>query len=309
MIMMPKVSVIIPNYNHSAFLVERIESVLNQSYGDFEVIILDDCSKDNSVEIIEKYRTHPKISHIVFNQINSGSTFQQWKKGIALAKGEWIWLAESDDVAESSFLETFNVFLTKYPEFVLFFCASHYIDEFGTRTNKVTWAEDISERNWQNDFYANGIVEIQEQFFYKNIIPNASAVIFKKEAVDKEVFEIISNMKFSGDWFFWIKLLESGNMAYTSKVLNYFRNHRFTTRALKSGKEEKKRYAEYFTVIRYIRDKYKLNWDVRKHDWILKEWCVRYKKINKSKYLLYNPYFPFLYNWSFLKMMIREKIK
>src|SRR6187549_2432119 len=96
------VSVIIPNYNHAKFLRQRLESVLNQSFRDFEVIILDDCSTDESFQVIEDYRAHPKVSHIVFNKENTGSTFIQWKKGIELAKGEWIWIAESDDWCELS---------------------------------------------------------------------------------------------------------------------------------------------------------------------------------------------------------------
>jgi glycosyltransferase involved in cell wall biosynthesis len=56
----PKVSVIIPNYNHAPYLTERIESVLNQAYQKFEVIILDDCLIDNSPDIIEKFYIHGK---------------------------------------------------------------------------------------------------------------------------------------------------------------------------------------------------------------------------------------------------------
>ncbi len=74
----PLVSVIIPNYNHALYLDERIQSVLNQSYGHFEVIILDDLSKDNSREVMEKYRDYPHVSHIVYNTENSGSTFKQY---------------------------------------------------------------------------------------------------------------------------------------------------------------------------------------------------------------------------------------
>ena len=74
------VSVIIPNYNHSAFLKERIQSVLNQTYSDFELIILDDCSSDKSRDIIESFRSNPKVSHIIYNDRNSGSTFRQWNK-------------------------------------------------------------------------------------------------------------------------------------------------------------------------------------------------------------------------------------
>jgi len=98
------VSVIIPNYNHSKFLRKRINSVLDQTFQKFEVIILDDCSSDNSKEIIEEYRFNNKISHIVYNDINSGSTFKQWEKGIQLAIGDLIWIAESDDWCEPNFL-------------------------------------------------------------------------------------------------------------------------------------------------------------------------------------------------------------
>jgi glycosyltransferase involved in cell wall biosynthesis len=73
--MNPIVSVIIPNYNHAPFLKERIESVLNQSFQDFEVILLDDCSTDNSRDIIEQYRHHPRVSNIIFNEQNTGNTF------------------------------------------------------------------------------------------------------------------------------------------------------------------------------------------------------------------------------------------
>ncbi|MFM7595916.1 MAG: glycosyltransferase family 2 protein [Flavobacteriales bacterium] len=93
------VSVIIPNYNHAPFLKERIDSVLNQSYSHVEVILLDDCSSDNSREIIEEYRRNEKVKHIVYNQKNSGNTFIQWQKGVELALGEWVWIAESDDRA------------------------------------------------------------------------------------------------------------------------------------------------------------------------------------------------------------------
>lgn len=83
----PLVSVIIPNYNHAQFLDERIQTVLNQTYQNFELIILDDKSTDNSLEVINKYKNDPHVSEIVVNEENSGSTFKQWHKGFELAKG------------------------------------------------------------------------------------------------------------------------------------------------------------------------------------------------------------------------------
>ena len=96
----PKLSVIVPNYNYARFLNARIGSILNQSFQDFELILLDDCSTDNSREVLECYRNNPHVSHIVFNEQNSGSPFIQWMKGIELARGEYIWIAEADDLAD-----------------------------------------------------------------------------------------------------------------------------------------------------------------------------------------------------------------
>ena len=100
----PLVSVIIPNYNHAPYLDERIRSIAGQSFQDFEIILLDDCSTDQSISILNKWAKHPKISHFIVNKQNSGSTFLQWEKGFSLAKGKYIWIAESDDVAHPDFL-------------------------------------------------------------------------------------------------------------------------------------------------------------------------------------------------------------
>ena len=88
------VSVIVPCYNHAPYLKQRIESILNQTYQNFELILLDDVSPDESGEILLSYKDHPKVSHCIINERNSGSTFHQWNKGIALAQGELIWIAE-----------------------------------------------------------------------------------------------------------------------------------------------------------------------------------------------------------------------
>ena len=73
---------------------------------DLELIILDDASTDNSKEIIERYRRQERVTHIIYNEVNSGSAFRQWRTGISLAKGDWVWIAESDDYCSSAFLET-----------------------------------------------------------------------------------------------------------------------------------------------------------------------------------------------------------
>ena len=75
------VSVIIPNYCHARYLKQRIDSVLAQTYSDIEVVLLDDCSTDSSREILESYRSHPRIKQIVYNDRNSGSAFAPfWRR-------------------------------------------------------------------------------------------------------------------------------------------------------------------------------------------------------------------------------------
>ena len=98
-----EVSVIIPNYNYARFLQQRIESVLAQTYTDYEIILLDDASTDDSVSILNHYSANPRVTHLEINSVNTGSPFAQWQKGISLSRGKYIWIAESDDAAECFF--------------------------------------------------------------------------------------------------------------------------------------------------------------------------------------------------------------
>lgn len=110
---------------------------MNQIFQDFELIILDDCSTDNSKEIIEMYRGNEKITQIIYNDANSGSTFLQWKKGIELAKGEYKWIAESDDYSHPQFLETvLKNFSEKRCSVV--YCQSDRVDENNIVTDWAT---------------------------------------------------------------------------------------------------------------------------------------------------------------------------
>ena len=125
----PLVSVIVPNYNHERFLQERIDSILNQSYTHFELIILDDCSTDNSMEVINQYKDEPRLKMVVKNEKNSGSPFNQWNKGIRLAQGDLIWIAESDDACSPDFLATMVKKHLEHPDAVIAFCRSQIIND------------------------------------------------------------------------------------------------------------------------------------------------------------------------------------
>ena len=100
---MPRVSIIVPNFNHEPYLAQRLDSIFGQVEQDFELIFLDDASTDRSLEVFERYADDPRV-RAVFNETNSGCPFVQWNRGFELARGEFVWLAESDDFAEPDFL-------------------------------------------------------------------------------------------------------------------------------------------------------------------------------------------------------------
>lgn len=217
----PLVSVIIPNYNHAQFLDERIQSVLNQTYQNFEVIILDDKSTDNSLEIINKYRDNPHISHIVVNDENSGSTFKQWYKGFDLAKGELIWIAESDDSCDPTMLETLVKGLVDNNA-VLAFCKSCKYDKDG---NKSFFEH---QKNLNEDISASGKDFIINYMIRHNSVANASSAVFNRE-VSMSLDKTYMGMRGEGDWLFWIELMEMGNIYFSNQALNYFRFHNTNT--------------------------------------------------------------------------------
>jgi glycosyltransferase involved in cell wall biosynthesis len=225
---MPKVSVIIPNYNHAVFLAQRIESVVNQTYQDFEVILMDDCSTDHSKTIIEQYRSHPKVSLIVYNDENTGSTFKQWEKGIGLSKGKYIWIAESDDWCENNLLEYLVSGIEKDENCVISYCQSYCVQD----ENKINW---ISHDHYLSEV-VDGVTFMKNRMLLHNPIYNASMVLWKREFFPRISAEF-KNYKLCGDWFFWMDLCRQGKVHISGRLLNYFRKHEndVSGKAMKSG--------------------------------------------------------------------------
>lgn len=177
---MPKVSVIIPNYNHARFLDKRIQSVLNQTYQDFEVIYLDDASTDNSNQVFTKFAGDKRVQAI-YNESNSGSPFKQWNKGIRLAQGDYIWIAESDDYADKHLLAQLVNRLDNNPMVGLVYCQSWIIDEYdNTAYTSKEWIYFSDKKRWDDDFIDIGKNECGRYLLFENTIPNASAVLIRR---------------------------------------------------------------------------------------------------------------------------------
>jgi len=248
------VSVIVPNYNHSGYLKKRLESVYLQSYQNFEVILLDDASSDNSLEILNEYRDHPRTNTLLVADSNSGSPFVQWKKGIEKAKGDLIWIAESDDFAHLDLLKTLVQPFLIDKEVVLSYSQSNIVDETGfILRNNDEWTHRLGKLRWRDKFVNDGKSEVRNFMVHKNTIPNASAVIFKKSALPKLEGDLLQ-MKMVGDWYIWCSVLQKGKIAYTPECLNFFRITSQATRYHDTLDKKKKRIVEGIILLNGIKE-------------------------------------------------------
>ena len=267
----PLVSVIIPGYNHAPFLQERIESVLGQTYPHIEVIMLDDASGDESAEIMQSYAQHKHVSHVIINKENSGNTFLQWQKGLAQAQGEYVWIAESDDVAHTNFLTALMEPLIKTPDAVMAFSWSTMIDEHG---KPLPYSWDETKR-----FCAPGVYDSRpfclQRMMFKNLMYNASMVVFRKECA-ANVNPQFMQYRHSGDWLFWFDIARQGKICEVPQKLNSFRQHanKVSNEAL-----QKADLAEICAIQQYVAQTLQLN----NYQWR----CLRgrqSKRLNKSQY-------------------------
>ena len=242
----PLVSVIVPNYNHSSFLRERINSILSQTYKNFEIIILDDHSTDDSASVIESFSGNPYVKQIVYNETNSGSPFIQWQKGFGLAQGSFIWIAESDDFCEPDLLQTLVSISNNNPDCVLLFCKSCQVDEKGNKVGEFSMQHGI------DSFVLPGRQFIRRHLRDHNIIINASSAIFKKEALGS-VEKTFMSFKGCGDWVFWSEIAVQGPVAYCNRYMNYYRV--YSNNTTESLKVKGTGVVETYQTVRLFRDK------------------------------------------------------
>lgn len=248
----PKVSIVIPNFNHARFLKRRIESVLQQSFQDFELILLDDGSTDGSRSILSQYSGDPRV-RIQFNEMNSGSTFKQWNKGVQLARGGYVWIAESDDYADERLLARLVAVLDDEPAVTFAYCRSVRVTEDDQYIGfSDFYLNQLDEHRWEKDFCVDGGEECRNYFVLMNLVPNASAVVFRKS-----VFECVGgadeSLRLCGDWKLWAAMALLGKMAYLSETLNYYRFHETSVRSRSS--REGFDVTERLLVVRWISDR------------------------------------------------------
>lgn len=233
-----KITVIIPNYNYSKYLKERINSIVNQTYHPSEIVFLDDASSDDSVSIAQEILSQTQIPYkIITNKTNNG-VYKQWLKGIGEAQSDYIWIAEADDTCNPEFL---NLLINAISDenVVLSYCQSQVIDENGhiIRNTNLFHTDALDPNKWKSDYKEIGVREVVDYFFYRNSIPNVSACLIKRSFVTG-IEDMLCKFKGCGDWLLYSYLLSQGDVSFVAEPLNSFRRHSSGVTRSKGKSEE-----------------------------------------------------------------------
>ena len=199
---MPKVSVVLPTYNGSFFLAEAIESVLAQTWKDFELIIIDDASTDNTATIASQY-VDPRI-RIIQNPHNL-RLVDTLNKGIALAQGPYIARMDQDDISLPKRLEQQVAFMDSHPEVGI--CGS--------------WIEVFGFRNYIERYPSNSN-EIKAKLFVQNQLAHPS-VMLRKEHLDAYGLRYDPAFQYVEDYDLWQRASRHFGLCNLPQVLLRYR--------------------------------------------------------------------------------------
>jgi O-antigen biosynthesis protein len=251
-----RVSVVVPTYNYAEFMLARLNSIINQGYPIYEIIVLDDCSSDNTLEVTRQWLEKSSIDWVLEeNKVNSGSPCKQWSKGAKMSTGDFVWIAEADDLTLPGFLdETLKPFDVQ--NVVLSYCQSQQMSSDGRILCRdyIDYTADIDPHKWQEDYLAPGFDEIRSVLAVKNTIPNVSAVVFRRDVLVDALeggLEFIGKFRVAGDWATYVRVLERGSIAFSAKSLNLHRRHQGS---ITLGSFNEKQLHEILTMQQSIRE-------------------------------------------------------
>ena len=254
-----RTSVIVPNFNYCRYLAERLDSITKQTVAPYEVIVLDDASTDRSVDWLSDNleRVCPD-AELISNKVRSGSVFAQWLAGIRRARGDYVWIAEADDLAEPEFLaEALRGF--DQPDVVMSYCQSKQMGPDGAILcdDYLDYVSDLSTTKWTTAYVNDGLDEIVTALSVKNTIPNVSGVIFKRDVLLEVLESMLSELKtyrVAGDWIAYVEMLRRGRIAFSPKPLNLHRRH---PSSVTLGSFNSSQLSEIMRVQKMVRTKFK----------------------------------------------------
>ncbi len=204
-----KVSVIIPTFNRRYTIPEAINSVLNQTYQNFEIVVIDDGSSDDTWKIIKKYNTN-KIKYIY--QKHSGLPAKARNTGIKLASGEYIAFLDSDDIWMPTKLELQVKFLEKHQDYSL------------VSSNMLTFGDIKENRKIYNPkFSTSGFVF--RKLVLGNFVANSTAMVRKSAIEDVGYFNEDKRLFSVEDFEFYLRIARKYKIHYSDGILAQYRIH------------------------------------------------------------------------------------
>ncbi|HVL39755.1 MAG TPA: glycosyltransferase [Fimbriimonadaceae bacterium] len=205
-------SVIVPSYNHARFLGRCLENVLAQSFGDWELVLVDDGSRDGSLDVARSY-ADPRIT-CHSNEQNLG-TYGTQNVGLGLAKGKWIAILNSDDYWEPAKLGRQLDLLERHPEAAFCYTLGTWVDERDDATRPPADASEEQHADWPRD----EVQLILPYLLHENRIL-ASSLLFRRGAVTFD-----ASLRYSGDWVALLRLGQLGPAACAPEPLTHWRQH------------------------------------------------------------------------------------
>ncbi|UTH76566.1 glycosyltransferase [Chromobacterium sp. IIBBL 290-4] len=289
----PLVSIIVPNYNHAQYLESRLKSIYAQDYKNFEVILLDDCSKDDSIQVLKAYADqYSNQTKLVINEKNSGGVFNQWKKGIEIAKGDIIWIAESDDFCTPNFLSDLVPYFENKAVNIAF-CRTDFVNG---KNGDIAWSiesyfQSANINIAENNFIKSAHTLVNQAWGVLNIIPNVSSAIFRNSgSISLFDDQNWKSMRLCGDWIFYLTIAQGGLVAYSKNSTNYYRQHSKNTSV--TAQSENIYYQEHSLVLKTLLEKYWISPEAVKaqHERLYHHWITKRGQNTETEFLsLYNP--------------------
>lgn len=237
------VTIVVPSYNYAKYLDQRMESLINQTYQDLEILVIDDCSTDNSVEVLRKYESHPKVKLVVREQ--NGGWVVVNNQGVEMSSGEFILFAQCDDDCDLCMIERLVYAMKAYPTAAIAFCRSLLVDEQDrVLGDDFVVRERLFRDRCATDTLITG-VEMSRFLLHSCVIPNLSAALFRRECFSM-IGNFTSSYRASGDWDFFFRIATRYDVAYVAEPLNKFKQHGNTIRSHTRGRVS---YEEFFRLL------------------------------------------------------------
>lgn len=224
------VSVIMPVYNAEKYVEEAVRSILNQSFADFELLIIDDKGQDSSMDVVKSIKD-PRI-RIIANDMNRGISYAT-NVGMKNATGKYIALMDDDDIAMPDRLELEYDYLERHPEVDVVGGGDITVDEGG---NIISFRREV----------ICNPKRIKAEFLFRDKIHNATAM-FRRDFVEKNGLFYKDGFWGMQDFKFWTECAACGTIANIDKIVSHWRKHNTNTSSLVQVNylsERKKKYSE-----------------------------------------------------------------